>query len=297
MELTLRIGGGERIVKVEGDSPKALFEEAAAAYEVFNETECGLCKSNDIKIAHRCIDKYHYYEYQCNGCRAYLHMAQLQDGSGGLFPVRKLLPNGKPHFRDGKFGPHNGWTTYRGDDLRDAQDERNTHQQQRTESSDPFSVELSRFVAQVKKQTGVTEERDVDKILSFSMKQKGINVRNVVESRLPVIQEAYAKMLNRFRESMARAAELWDFLCVGGLDPADSQGASIICQWIMGDEGVGFATAVANPDTFKDLIKRLGDWYTMTPPNERNQMLDNAKEWKAERQAVKSELLPPPTLT
>lgn len=117
MEAQIKLAGGGRIIQVEGETQKDLFEQMAAAYEVFNETTCGLCGSTNIRPVHRVADKYHFYEYACQepGCWARLTFGQPSDNSGGLFPVRKLLPNGKPSWKDGQEGPHRGWTKYRGD--------------------------------------------------------------------------------------------------------------------------------------------------------------------------------------
>ena len=117
MEATIRLAGGSRLVKVEGETAKDLFENMAMAYEVFNETACGLCGSTNIRPVHRVADKYHFYEYHCQepGCWARLSLGQLNDNNGALFPVRKLMENGKPSFKLGDYGPHKGWTKYKGE--------------------------------------------------------------------------------------------------------------------------------------------------------------------------------------
>jgi hypothetical protein len=115
MKATIRLAGGNRMVEVDGESQKDLFESMAMAYEVFGETQCGLCGSTNIRPVVRIVDKFRFYEYSCQepGCWAKLTFGQAQEG-GGLFPKRKLLDNGKPD-KDGEFGPHKGWTKYRGD--------------------------------------------------------------------------------------------------------------------------------------------------------------------------------------
>ena len=59
---------------------------------------------------------YEYFEMSCTNskCRARLSYGQRQDG-GGIFPVRKLDTNGKPDRETGAYGPHNGWSKYRGE--------------------------------------------------------------------------------------------------------------------------------------------------------------------------------------
>jgi hypothetical protein len=115
MKATIRLAGGNRMVEVDGENQKDLFESMAMAYEVFGETQCGLCGSTNIRPVVRIVDKFRFYEYSCQepGCWAKLTFGQAQEG-GGLFPKRKLLDNGKPD-KDGEFGPHKGWTKYRGD--------------------------------------------------------------------------------------------------------------------------------------------------------------------------------------
>lgn len=108
-------------IEIEGATPKDLFENFAMACEVFNETNCGLCGSANIRPVHRVVDKYHFYEYQCqeNGCFAKLSLGQNNGNEGTLFPNRKLTKEGKPSFKKGEHGPHKGWTKYRGDTKED----------------------------------------------------------------------------------------------------------------------------------------------------------------------------------
>jgi hypothetical protein len=115
MQATIKLADGQRLVTVNGETQKDLFESMATAYEVFGETQCGLCGSTNIRPVVRIVDKFRFYEYSCQepGCWAKLTFGQAQEG-GGLFPKRKLLDNGKPD-KDGEFGPHKGWTKYRGD--------------------------------------------------------------------------------------------------------------------------------------------------------------------------------------
>jgi hypothetical protein len=120
MQATIRLAGGNRLIQVEGETQKDLFEGMAMAYEVFDETCCGLCGSTNIRPVVRIVDKFRFYEYSCQepGCWGKLTFGQSQDIEGGLFPKRKLLENGKPH-KDGEYGPHKGWTKYRGDNHQD----------------------------------------------------------------------------------------------------------------------------------------------------------------------------------
>lgn len=102
------------IVEVEGASQKEAFREAAAAAEVFGEKECGLCKSTNIRPVHRVVKPHEYFEYRCNDCGARLSLGQSTD-TKTLFPNRKLMPDGKPNFKKGKLGDHNGWSHFKGE--------------------------------------------------------------------------------------------------------------------------------------------------------------------------------------
>jgi hypothetical protein len=56
------------------------------------------------------------YEYHCQkpGCRARLALGCMMEG-GRLFPARKLDKDGKPNRENGSFGPHQGWTKFKGE--------------------------------------------------------------------------------------------------------------------------------------------------------------------------------------
>lgn len=107
--------------EVEGATAKDLFRAMASIQEVFSEEACGLCQQA-VRLAVREVDGNEFFEYQCqNGsCGAFLSIGQSKKKPGELFPVRKLMPNGKPSFKSGSFGAHRGWTKYRGKDLEEA---------------------------------------------------------------------------------------------------------------------------------------------------------------------------------
>ncbi len=126
MELQKKINKSV-IVKVEGDQTKDVFKDMAAAEEVFGEVASGLCGCENIRmVVRKNKDEEDFYEYQCQGreegrrCGAYLALGQNKKG-GGLFPIRALIDttggpeHGKPDRERGKFGPHNGWSRYRGE--------------------------------------------------------------------------------------------------------------------------------------------------------------------------------------
>jgi hypothetical protein len=111
-------------VEIEGASQVELFGQAARVFEVFGEERCGLCGGEDIVPVVRKVlwkkKECDYHEWHCqNGdCRARLSLSANMDKQG-LFPNRRLLASGEPATGDkrgeGRFGPHNGWTKWRGE--------------------------------------------------------------------------------------------------------------------------------------------------------------------------------------
>ncbi len=107
-------------IEIESADTKELFRQMSAAHEVFGDHKCGACGEDRIVPRVRKVSKnkkeYEYFEMQCNNpkCRAKLAFGQYQDGSG-LFPIRKLDKDGQPDRETGTYGPHNGWSRYRGE--------------------------------------------------------------------------------------------------------------------------------------------------------------------------------------
>lgn len=120
-------------VEVEGASQKDLFKAVASAHEVFGERNCALCGSDLIVQAWRKVtvvkgkktEEYEYPEYRClarlkdgTACRARLALGTINDDTGTLYPIRKLVdtpsgqrPPNKEENEQGKgaYGPHRGW--------------------------------------------------------------------------------------------------------------------------------------------------------------------------------------------
>src|SRR5687767_1953475 len=99
------------IVTVEGEKVKEIHAALAQLSEVYAEPCCGLCKSTSVIPNHRVAGKYQYYELKCVDCNARLALGQPNEG-GGLYPKRKLGPDGQPTKTDdpkGKTGAHRGW--------------------------------------------------------------------------------------------------------------------------------------------------------------------------------------------
>ena len=85
------------------DTQKDLFAQLASFEEVFGETACGKCGSENLRFVVRENDGNEYYELRCNDCGAKLAFGVNKKG-GGLFPRRKN--------QDGEWLPDKGWTKW-----------------------------------------------------------------------------------------------------------------------------------------------------------------------------------------
>lgn len=106
MKAHYKTANGRITFEVQGDTPKVLFAEIAHLQEVFEvESTCGCCQGVDIRFQLREVDKYKFYELQCqrSDCRARFSFGQSKEG-GALFPKRKG--------EDGKYLPNRGWVKY-----------------------------------------------------------------------------------------------------------------------------------------------------------------------------------------
>lgn len=112
-------------IRIEGETQRDVFDKFSEMADVFAERCCGLCQSEDITPRRRVATgdkgkKFDYYSWQCNNpeCRAQLNIGQYNDGGiGGMFAKRRLDRDGNPDGENVSFGPHNGWTRYRGEPV------------------------------------------------------------------------------------------------------------------------------------------------------------------------------------
>lgn len=117
MKVTKTIGS--YTFTVENASVKKVWEDLASINEVFGDEKCGCCGSKNITPSFRVVEKnkksYDYYEMKCleTKCRARLSYGQHQEG-GGIFPHRKLGEDGRADRVNGQYGPHNGWSRFKG---------------------------------------------------------------------------------------------------------------------------------------------------------------------------------------
>lgn len=93
---------GACMVEFEAKNVKDVFR-AFTMYEVLGETKCGACESHEISPRFRQAQGYDFYSFNCNACRAELHLGQKREGDV-LFPKRKDA--------DGNWLPNRGWVKY-----------------------------------------------------------------------------------------------------------------------------------------------------------------------------------------
>ena len=91
--------------EVEGEGQKEIFKEIASIHEIFGETKCGMCGSENIKFVVRVVEDNEYYELRCMDCGATLAFGQHKKG-GTLFPKRKD--------EKGEYMPNRGWYKWQG---------------------------------------------------------------------------------------------------------------------------------------------------------------------------------------
>ena len=85
--------------ELEGSGQKEIFKELAVIQEIFGETKCGMCGSENIRFVVRNVDDNDYYELRCD-CGGILSFGQHKKG-GTLFPKRKD--------DEGNYLPNKGW--------------------------------------------------------------------------------------------------------------------------------------------------------------------------------------------
>ena len=101
MKLNYKLGNLS--VEFECDTPKEVFNQLSVFQEVFGETNCGKCGSENLRFVVRVVDDNPYYEIRCLDCGAKLAFGANKKG-GGLFPRRKDA--------EGNWLPDNGWTKW-----------------------------------------------------------------------------------------------------------------------------------------------------------------------------------------
>ena len=94
---------GKLSVQFDCETQKDLFSQLSSFQEVFNETQCGKCGSENLRFVVRHNDGNEYYELRCLDCGAKLQYGVNKKG-GTLFPKRKNA--------EGEWLPDRGWTKW-----------------------------------------------------------------------------------------------------------------------------------------------------------------------------------------
>ena len=97
---------GKISVQIEADTQIELFQQLANFQEIFDETKCGKCGSENIRFQVRNVDDNLYYEAKCIDCGSKLAFGVMKKG-GRLFPKRKD--------KEGKWLPDGGWVKWNPD--------------------------------------------------------------------------------------------------------------------------------------------------------------------------------------
>ena len=103
MKVNYQTSNGRISVEIEGDSQRDIFAEIARFQEVFEETVCGKCGSENLRFVVRNVDDNLYYELKCLDCGAKLAFGVMKKG-GRLFPKRKD--------KEGNWLPNAGWVKW-----------------------------------------------------------------------------------------------------------------------------------------------------------------------------------------
>lgn len=104
--MKVRYTKGPISVEIEGDTQVEVFQQLANFQEIFAESMCGKCGSEDIRFQVRNVDDNLYYEARCISCGAKLAFGVMKKG-GRLFPKRKD--------KEGKWLNNGGWVKWNPD--------------------------------------------------------------------------------------------------------------------------------------------------------------------------------------
>lgn len=103
MKVNYSTGNGRLSVELNAETQTDLFEQLAYFQEVFGETGCGKCGSENLRFQVRSVEDNLYYELRCLDCGAKLAFGAMKKG-GRLFPRRKN--------KDGEWLPDRGWVKW-----------------------------------------------------------------------------------------------------------------------------------------------------------------------------------------
>jgi len=98
---------GPFTVEFEAATQKEMVVHLARFQAIFEEDECGLCKSKNIKFNFRKAGKSQFHEMICKDCGGQLPF-HLNDNTEGTMYVTRKLPNGSYDYKN------KGWTKWSG---------------------------------------------------------------------------------------------------------------------------------------------------------------------------------------
>ena len=110
MKVNYNTKNNRMTVQFETEGHSGLWAQLAAFQEVFEENECGKCKSDNLKfVVRKATDEsgkkeYKYHELRCRKCGAKKAFGVIDDGMGSLFPKIK---DGS-----GAYLNNNGWLKF-----------------------------------------------------------------------------------------------------------------------------------------------------------------------------------------
>jgi hypothetical protein len=105
VKVTYTIPNGRLAFEMDCSNGKAAFELVARVQELFEESDCGCCKSKNLRFTVREHDGNKYYNLRCADCSAQLDFGQRKDGTGMWM---------KRTDKDNRPLPNRGWYVYSG---------------------------------------------------------------------------------------------------------------------------------------------------------------------------------------
>jgi hypothetical protein len=88
MSAKVRYPLGRIWVEVEAESVREAIRDLSDYVEVFSESQCGLCESEQIRPSYKVAKGYDFYELMCCNCGARLSFGQTKEGQR-LFAKRR----------------------------------------------------------------------------------------------------------------------------------------------------------------------------------------------------------------
>ena len=103
MKINYTSRSGRVSVELEAETQRDAFQQLSDFQEIFDETVCGKCASENLRFVVRTVDDNQFYEIRCMDCGARLEFGSMKQG-GRLFPRRKD--------KEGNWLPDRGWVKW-----------------------------------------------------------------------------------------------------------------------------------------------------------------------------------------